>query len=116
MTAAASPTIPAAITCAAIEWYQRYVSPRKGFSCARRVLRGGASCSQFAKRALSRCGLAAGVRPVRRRFEKCHAAQQILDYERRPSEKRNHYPSDARGCPDLKPLSPDDAAAMACLA
>ena len=30
-----------------IRFYQRYISPYKGFSCAHRALRGGMSCSEF---------------------------------------------------------------------
>ncbi len=33
-----------------IEWYQIYLSPRKGFCCAHRVLHGNDSCSEWVKR------------------------------------------------------------------
>ena len=75
--------------CWLITLYQRYLSPYKGFSCAYRVRRRRASCSAFAKRALSRFGLFLGAMLLRRRFRKCHAAAQarVLDYETLESKK-----------------------------
>jgi putative component of membrane protein insertase Oxa1/YidC/SpoIIIJ protein YidD len=62
----------------AINFYQRYVSPYKGFRCAYRVLRGRRSCSEFAKRAMRRVGLT-GLWPLlRRRFGRCAAAAAVL--------------------------------------
>lgn len=63
---------------AAIDGYQRFISPYKGFSCAHRVRTGGASCSRFASRAIARLGLVAGVMVTIRRFEACAASAQIL--------------------------------------
>ncbi|SOD29155.1 Haemolytic domain-containing protein [Variovorax sp. YR752] len=66
------------IALAAIDGYQRFISPYKGFSCAHRVLTGGASCSQFAKRAIARLGMRGGVLVILRRFSACAASAQIL--------------------------------------
>lgn len=63
---------------AAIDGYQRFISPYKGFSCAHRVRTGGASCSRFAKRAIARLGLVAGVLVTIRRFEACAASARVL--------------------------------------
>lgn len=63
---------------AAIDGYQRFISPYKGFGCAYRVRTGGASCSQFAKRAISRLGVMGGVLLTIRRFEACAASARIL--------------------------------------
>ena len=78
------------LACWLIEIYQRYLSPRKGFRCAYRVRhRRRASCSQFARRAIERLGVLPGVCLLRRRFDKCHRAKQVLDYQTpRPREKK----------------------------
>lgn len=72
-------TTPAASAAlVAIGAYQRYVSPYKGFCCAHRARTGHASCSQFARRAIERCGLLAGLRLLRRRFGACAQSHQAL--------------------------------------
>jgi len=38
----------------AIEGYQQLISPHKGYRCARGVLYGGPSCSEFGKRAIQK--------------------------------------------------------------
>lgn len=63
---------------AAIDGYQRFISPYKGFSCAHRVRTGRASCSRFAKRAIARLGMVAGVLVTIRRFEVCAASARVL--------------------------------------
>jgi len=83
--AAAVPLSP--LTCWAITQYQRHVSPRKGFRCAYRALRGRDSCSQFAKRAIERHGVAIGARLLSRRFERCRSARHVLEYDRAKRQK-----------------------------
>ena len=61
-----------------ISFYQRHLSPRKGYCCAYRTLHGGSSCSHFGFRAIGRCGIFMGVLLLRRRFTKCSAAFQAL--------------------------------------
>jgi putative component of membrane protein insertase Oxa1/YidC/SpoIIIJ protein YidD len=72
------PTPAALAAVAAIGVYQRYVSPYKGFCCAHRARTGNASCSQFARRAIERCGLLVGLRLLRRRLVACAASWQAL--------------------------------------
>jgi putative component of membrane protein insertase Oxa1/YidC/SpoIIIJ protein YidD len=68
------------LACWLIEVYQKYLSPRKGFCCAYRVRhRRRDSCSQFARRAIERLGVLPGFRLLRRRFDKCSHAKQVLD-------------------------------------
>ena len=59
------------VALALIRGYQRYLSPRKGFSCAYRVHAGGHSCSAFGHRAISRRGLLLGLVLLRRRLARC---------------------------------------------
>jgi putative component of membrane protein insertase Oxa1/YidC/SpoIIIJ protein YidD len=63
---------------AAITGYQRYISPRKGFRCAYRVLTGGQSCSERIKRYIAKMGIAAGIRRARWQFALCREAHRVL--------------------------------------
>ena len=54
-----------------IRYYQRYLSPFKGFSCAYRIHTGNASCSTFAARAIRRYGLIKGIFLLRQRLHAC---------------------------------------------
>jgi uncharacterized protein len=65
------------IALRAIELYQKYLSPRKGFSCAYRVHAGGMGCSGFGKHAIRKHGFFLGLVLLRRRLAKCswHAHQ-----------------------------------------
>jgi putative component of membrane protein insertase Oxa1/YidC/SpoIIIJ protein YidD len=63
------------IAVMAIDAYQRYISPYKGYRCAYGAVWGGQSCSRYAQRAISRAGLHRGLLLLRRRLHACaHAA------------------------------------------
>lgn len=61
-----------------ISFYQRYVSPRKGFCCAHRVLHNGLSCSEAVKRIIQTNGIVGGAREIRHRFSACREAAATL--------------------------------------
>jgi len=61
-------------TLVAIEGYQRFISPHKGFRCAHGVLYGGPSCSQFGKQVIRKYGLVGGLILLRQQFRDCHDA------------------------------------------
>jgi uncharacterized protein len=60
-----------ALALAGIGAYRRYVSPHKGFGCAWRVHRGGASCSLLGLRAVRRHGVQRGLLMLRERLARC---------------------------------------------
>ncbi|VWX59340.1 conserved hypothetical protein [Burkholderiales bacterium 8X] len=60
-----------AIVLAAIRFYQRAISPSKGFGCAHRVHRGSASCSALGLRAVRRYGVLKGMAVLRLRLGRC---------------------------------------------
>ena len=66
----------AAIT--AIQGYQRYISPHKGFSCAHTKLHGGESCSQYFLRIISQLGLVEAIPLFHQRLADCKAAHTNL--------------------------------------
>jgi len=55
----------------AISFYQRYVSPYKGFQCAYAFHTGCASCSKLGFRAIRRYGVRVGLRLIFGRFGRC---------------------------------------------
>jgi putative component of membrane protein insertase Oxa1/YidC/SpoIIIJ protein YidD len=67
---------------ALITTYQKHISPKKGFSCAHRVLHGGESCSGYIKRTILEQGLMRTIPLSRRRFRACKAASQVLKTRR----------------------------------
>jgi putative component of membrane protein insertase Oxa1/YidC/SpoIIIJ protein YidD len=54
-----------------IRFYQRYLSPLKGFSCAYRIHTGKESCSAYGYRMIERFGLQKGWGLLRRRMQAC---------------------------------------------
>ena len=60
----------------AIEAYQRYISPHKGFVCAYRVHTGRAGCSAIGLRAIRLFGLMRGAKVLRRRLYLCGVAHR----------------------------------------
>ena len=66
--------LAARLAIAAIVAYQKHLSPRKGFRCAHRALHGGASCSEFVRRAIVQHGVRDAVPLSRLRFSECRAA------------------------------------------
>ncbi len=66
------------ITIVIINLYQRYISPRKGFSCAHRILYGDQSCSPYVKVTVSRFGFFKAIPLSIKRFQRCKTASDIL--------------------------------------
>jgi len=62
------------LALAAISFYQRFVSPYKGFRCAYAHHTGCASCSRLGYRAIRMRGVDVGIRLLFERFERCRAA------------------------------------------
>ncbi|RSZ47622.1 MULTISPECIES: membrane protein insertion efficiency factor YidD [unclassified Variovorax] len=86
------------LAIAAIDGYQRFISPYKGFGCAHRVQTGRASCSQFAKRAIARLGMVTGLLLTMRRFEACAESARILSStQAQPAATPPEAPTEA--CP-----------------
>jgi putative component of membrane protein insertase Oxa1/YidC/SpoIIIJ protein YidD len=60
----------------AIRVYQRYISPRKGFSCAYRCHTGRSSCSVLGYRAIRRYGVIGGLVMTQTRLKRCAATHR----------------------------------------
>lgn len=74
------------LVLSAIRFYQRRLSPHKGFSCAVRVHGGKASCSALGYRAIRRHGLRQGLGILRDRLEECGETHRTWQLSRRRSE------------------------------
>lgn len=84
-----------------IEAYQRFVSPRKGFSCAYRVHTGCASCSTLGLRAVRRYGVWQGLGILSARFERCgEAFQRCRERARSLARQRGFLDLDGDGVCD----------------
>lgn len=67
---------PAALS--AITFYQRFISPYKGFRCAHATLHKGDSCSQAVKKIIAKHGLWQSRPLIKERFAQCRLAAQQL--------------------------------------
>ncbi|AFY89849.1 membrane protein insertion efficiency factor YidD [Chroococcidiopsis thermalis] len=61
-----------------IEFYQRSISPRKGFDYPHRILYGSQSCSSYVKHLLTNRSLSSAIKFSTQRFQACSRARQIL--------------------------------------
>jgi putative component of membrane protein insertase Oxa1/YidC/SpoIIIJ protein YidD len=92
----------------AIGLYRRYLSPRKGFSCARCVLHGGLSCSGFTQMAIGEHGLLGAVPHIRQRFAECREAARelrarrtlVMEEDNEPNATPSEAPTEFTG-PDV---------------
>ena len=89
------------ITVIAIDWYQEYLSPRKGFYCAHRVLHGNNSCSEWIKRLIIRVGIFRAIPLAIRRFRSCSDAYKMLSqhYSENKVAKNDNEKKEFKECP-----------------
>ena len=66
-----------ALALAAIKFYQREISPHKGFCCAYAAYTSDASCSALGYRAIRRFGVWNGLIVLDRRLARCKIAHKI---------------------------------------
>lgn len=66
------------LAVSSIDAYKTYISPKKGFSCAHRMLHGDESCSDYVRRMFSSENFMAAVQLSRSRFQNCVAANKTL--------------------------------------
>jgi putative component of membrane protein insertase Oxa1/YidC/SpoIIIJ protein YidD len=85
-------TIIRAIAVNSINGYQRYISPYKGYSCAHRLLWGGASCSEYVKQIVAKEDLITAIKKSRQRFRDCTKANRILRSQTTPPDDMENQP------------------------
>jgi putative component of membrane protein insertase Oxa1/YidC/SpoIIIJ protein YidD len=79
-----------------IEFYQRFISPYKGFRCAHAALHQGQSCSQAVKHIILQHGIWRGRPLIKQRFADCKAAYVHLQAEQ--NQRRNKWQDWAGDC------------------
>lgn len=70
-----------------IVFYQRFISPYKGFRCAHAALHHGDSCSQAVKNIIHEHGLLKSRTLIKRRFKSCRQAYETLQVQRDSDDK-----------------------------
>lgn len=65
-------------SAALIRFYQRWISPYKGFRCAFGVLHGAESCSEFALRTIEQGGWGRLWEAFPQRLDACRSAARLL--------------------------------------
>lgn len=92
-----------ALVLALIKFYQRNISPHKGFCCAYAAYTSDPSCSALGYRAIRRFGVLDGLFVLDRRFVRCGMANRIAKGARpMPMQRQSGYIEcggcDAIGC------------------
>ena len=80
------------ITIDSIKLYQTYLSPLKGFKCAHGVYFKGDSCSCAIKKIVERRGIVKGLPDIKKQFQRCAEASQLIKrkkYSRKKSQGQN---------------------------
>ncbi|MBD2039188.1 membrane protein insertion efficiency factor YidD [Microcoleus sp. FACHB-672] len=111
-------SVPRSSVAALIGGYQKHISPKKGFSCAYRVLHGKESCSEFIKRTILEQGLIEAIPAARHRLQACKAANQVLraTIETPNPNKEAQRRHRGRNCDTLANSSCSECIESSCLA
>lgn len=78
----------------AIAFYQRHLSPYKGFACAYRVHIGACGCSELGYRAIRRFGVFTGLGVLRQRLALCGVAHRRFASVASAGAQRGSAPCD----------------------
>jgi len=81
------------ICIALIDFYQRFVSPYKGFKCAHHTLHQSGSCSHAVKNLIDQKGLWKAWPAIKSRFRECSNAYQVLT-DKTSNYERADFPCD----------------------
>ncbi|MFS1430823.1 membrane protein insertion efficiency factor YidD [Vibrio splendidus] len=71
----------------AISFYQKFISPRKGYRCAYGVLHGTHGCSGHVKKAIQIKGVISAIPDIKNQFANCKSASIEIQRKR---DKRKH--------------------------
>ena len=71
----------------AIGFYQQYISPRKGYRCAKGVLHGGETCSASVKRVMKDEGFVSGIKEYFNTTKECKHAYEQIEKDRLKQKK-----------------------------
>ncbi len=78
-----------------IQFYQKHISPYKGFRCAHGAYYGGDSCSGAVSKIIRRKGLINGFEAIKNQFRRCsHAYKNMSLSVKYPRKKKKNHPLD----------------------
>lgn len=80
-----------------IRFYQKFISPYKGFRCAHAALHGGESCSEAVLKIVMNQGVFGGYGNVRKRFDACTNAFEQLQQDQQKQDKEKRDKRQRRG-------------------
>jgi putative component of membrane protein insertase Oxa1/YidC/SpoIIIJ protein YidD len=66
------------ISVSGISFYQKFISPHKGYHCAYAYLHHGVTCSEFGKEAIAKFGVIEGIKLLNERFGECSASAAYI--------------------------------------
>lgn len=69
-----------------IEYYQKYISPHKGYCCAYSYYTGKPSCSEFTKQCIQKYGIIKTIPLFSKQIEKCKIVY-FAEYEKEKNKK-----------------------------
>lgn len=77
------------IAISLIRFYQKYISPRKGFRCAHAYLHNGVSCSNAVIDIINKNGVWSSYSKVRQRMLDCRSAYQAIQEDNKNPKKKD---------------------------
>jgi putative component of membrane protein insertase Oxa1/YidC/SpoIIIJ protein YidD len=89
MTSLALRSSTSVIAVSAIGFYQRWLSPYKGYHCAHHALYGQGSCSGFGLKVFREHPADQAWKMLRERFTECRAASQMLMTQHQERRKKS---------------------------
>ena len=97
------------LSVAFISFYQKYLSPRKGFRCAHAAYYSGNSCSEAVKLIILQKGLIGGWADIKQRFMDCKRVSVEAEKERdkrKDRRKKDESPPWWSDCASCVPCGP----------
>jgi len=73
-----------------IIFYQKYISPHKGYCCAYRAYSGNASCSEYAKIAIKKNGFIKAIPSIKKQFLKCKIAFEKIEKKKKEKDMKEN--------------------------
>ena len=61
-----------------INFYQKYLSPHKGYCCAYKVYHDDISCSEYTKNSIQNLGFLQAILSVKQRFRDCKISEKKI--------------------------------------
>ncbi len=102
------------IAIALIAFYQKWISPHKGYTCAHLVVHKNISCSAAVKNIVREKGLISGYPDIKERFKECRYAYISLTREKNKKKDKWWHNCDVSSCIPCPGKSKPDGGALDC--